>query len=476
MTIDIDINDYDGGPHWLSLKGKGGLAGIRAKHKAEWEAAHPRKPNPVRPETQVRLERVVARVKKLELARWIKAWNTAINIIDKSELEVRDAIERDLADLAGLSGIKYGEAMRAADKLSVKIKAIREAAIKQAFRYLRGTAEGAAALKLAREQKMTFAARPAGEHMPFVQLMDPEKAEDARRVALAGAAVAAKLGFNPVKMNVTDAGRKFTLNGKEHDEAGHFDRTTGTVTLQTQFATPGFIPELVSHEVMHAKYQAFLDDYKKEYEALQHDPDYHKEDTWVPINPSKITDDMVITRVKRPGDETDQPMIRQPGFMRPDGLLNPPYDQKYPLYQAKTQFDMDTEWGKMAAEDGCTPYSKEWWDAVKNGSAPQESGYHETLAEMASLKQKVQAEQAEHKERVAEMNKLAVERNQPSPWSEQDEKDWQAAGTRMTAPPTAVWHKELNDGKGAFLLKSKPSKDWEKLYKMVNANWKKNHT
>ena len=92
------------------------------------------------PETQARLERVSAHAKKLELARWIKTWSTAINIIDKSELEVRDLIERDLADLAGLSGIKYGEAMRAADKLSVKIKAVREAAIKQAFRYLRDRA------------------------------------------------------------------------------------------------------------------------------------------------------------------------------------------------------------------------------------------------------------------------------------------------------------------------------------------------
>ena len=151
---DIDINDFDGGHHWLSLKGKGGRAGIRAKHREAWEATHPRKPNPVRPETQARLERVSAHAKKLELARWIKTWSTAINIIDKSELEVRDLIERDLADLAGLSGIKYGEAMRAADKLSVKIKAVREAAIKQAFRYLRdraGRSYAAHAARIARD-------------------------------------------------------------------------------------------------------------------------------------------------------------------------------------------------------------------------------------------------------------------------------------------------------------------------------------
>jgi len=140
MTVDIDINDYSGGPHWLSLKGKGGRAGIRAAHKAAWEAAHPRKPNPVRPETQAKLERASTRAKRIEKLRYVRTWNKAIQIIDASEIHVRDLIERDLADLAGISGIKYGEAMRAADKLSMKIKAIREAAIRQAFRYLRDNA------------------------------------------------------------------------------------------------------------------------------------------------------------------------------------------------------------------------------------------------------------------------------------------------------------------------------------------------
>ena len=36
MTIDIDLNDYSGGPHWLSAKGKVNREAIRAKHRAKY--------------------------------------------------------------------------------------------------------------------------------------------------------------------------------------------------------------------------------------------------------------------------------------------------------------------------------------------------------------------------------------------------------------------------------------------------------
>ncbi len=133
--IDLDLNNFSGGPNWLSAKGMQQTR--RHKHRLAWEAKHPRKPNPVRPETQARLERVVERAKKVELARYVKLWQDAIKILDKSEVPLRDLIERELAGVAGLKGVKYVAAMRAVDRLMVKVKRIRHKAMKQAFRHLR---------------------------------------------------------------------------------------------------------------------------------------------------------------------------------------------------------------------------------------------------------------------------------------------------------------------------------------------------
>jgi hypothetical protein len=72
-----------------------------------------------------------------EIARQIVLWNEAISIIDRSELPMRDLIERELLGTAGLSGVRYGDAMKVADRLMAKIKPVREKAIKAAFRQLR---------------------------------------------------------------------------------------------------------------------------------------------------------------------------------------------------------------------------------------------------------------------------------------------------------------------------------------------------
>lgn len=66
-----------------------------------------------------------------------KTWRDAIAILDKSETEVRDLIERELEDVAGVSGTKYGAAMKTVDRLMAKIKRVRLEAIKAAFRYIR---------------------------------------------------------------------------------------------------------------------------------------------------------------------------------------------------------------------------------------------------------------------------------------------------------------------------------------------------
>ena len=70
-------------------------------------------------------------------SKTFRTWSTAIAKLDKSEIEIRDLIERGLQDIAGVSGTKYGAAMRAVDRIMARIKHIRLEAIKASFRHIR---------------------------------------------------------------------------------------------------------------------------------------------------------------------------------------------------------------------------------------------------------------------------------------------------------------------------------------------------
>jgi hypothetical protein len=50
MTFNIDLNDYSGGPHWLSAKGKVNREAIYAKHRAKYLAERVRAIKPMSPE------------------------------------------------------------------------------------------------------------------------------------------------------------------------------------------------------------------------------------------------------------------------------------------------------------------------------------------------------------------------------------------------------------------------------------------
>ena len=78
-----------------------------------------------------------AETERTRKVKTFKTYSTAISMLDQSEIEVRDLIERGLQDIAGVSGTKYGAAMRAVDRLMAKIKRIRLEAIKASFRHIR---------------------------------------------------------------------------------------------------------------------------------------------------------------------------------------------------------------------------------------------------------------------------------------------------------------------------------------------------
>lgn len=61
----------------------------------------------------------------------------AIDILDKSEVGVRDMIENGLMDVAGISGTKVKTAVSTGKKLAQQIADYRREHIKAAFRHLR---------------------------------------------------------------------------------------------------------------------------------------------------------------------------------------------------------------------------------------------------------------------------------------------------------------------------------------------------
>lgn len=140
--FDIDLNDHSGGPNWLSIKNTAKRAAIRAKHRAAWELAHSRQRKPVSESAlarlQVALDKAEAHEKTREGQRRLKVIGTfqqAIRIMDVSEVELRDLIEREAANFEGRKRLVWS--IRAINRLQSEVRHIRTEAIKAAFRHIR---------------------------------------------------------------------------------------------------------------------------------------------------------------------------------------------------------------------------------------------------------------------------------------------------------------------------------------------------
>lgn len=154
MKLNIDLNQH-GDPHWLSGHGKVNRDAIRRKHRAAHLATRERVINPVRPETRAKLEAALAAHKDraaqiqavldalLEKVRHhgtphiIRTFFQAINHLDETEPLMRDMIESDLMDVAGINRTKVSDAVNAGNTLAKKIAALRKQHIIRAFRHLR---------------------------------------------------------------------------------------------------------------------------------------------------------------------------------------------------------------------------------------------------------------------------------------------------------------------------------------------------
>lgn len=242
---------------------------------------------------------------------------------------------------------------------------------------------------------------------PFVQVDNLDNAPLARSVAVQAADVANKLGFPPTKLNVTDGEYRFTVNGKEMTAAGLAYRDTGLITIYAKQVTPTSLPGIMAHEVMHQKFNAWLRDVETEKTALM----------------KTLYDSVGADRFW--GE-----------VMKPSGELREPYDKQFPLFVLNEKINTGDIADTMRKEDGCSNYSREYWEGWRAGNVQTPSAYHETLAEMARI---------EYENKASKKAGSAI--------------------SNMVGPPMLK--------KNGMFTSAKRSTGWAALYKAVNANWDK---
>ena len=181
--------------------------------------------------------------------------------------------------------------------------------------------------------------------------------------------IAKKMGFPADQVQVTYNKRQFTLNGKVHNYAGSAVISMGergNITMYARNLSPKTVPGVAAHEIEHIRYAGFQEKRESQYkEAMLESSKYGPPNEHNPV-------------------------------MNWDGVLKPPYDQKYPEWNAWSK--QRKEWGEadipegfkgvnlLAASDGVTKYSAEWWDNyhANPNQTTFEQAVHETLAEMMS--------------------------------------------------------------------------------------------
>ena len=294
-------------------------------------------------------------------------------------------------------------------------------------------------------------AHPAG---PYMDISKPDQAEKADAVAKIAAEVANKLGYDPTSVNISDESKTFELNGKTLNYAGWATRPpgpspttnpdgskqiiggTGTVTMFTPHVgnDPAGIAGVMAHEVSHQKFNAFMSDKEIDYIKMQNDPNYHKNGAWAT-------------------DEAGAPYFdHKQAFMRPDGLLNEPYSQMYPAYQAYTKAMMPgTE--AFAKSDGVSDYSKEYWLGART---EVEKSYTNKDGAQQTYKTYAINPETAFSETIAEIGRLKYSKE-------------------------TIYQKKLGevDGKPVYFSTGKKGlkPEWSALFRAVHENWKrrKNH-
>lgn len=276
---------------------------------------------------------------------------------------------------------------------------------------------------------------------PNMNINDPAQVEKADSMAKLAAETAKQMDFNSKYITVSDEHRTFELNGKTYNYAGAaFLDASHAVVLYTPHINAENVQAVTAHEIEHQKYQAFIDDYAKEKEALFNDPDYK------------------ATLPKWEGDK----MVhsgRPDNFMRPDGSLHEPFASRYPVYTAWDEANRPSITEGFAKSDGVSGYSRDWWDAWHAQKANTSQAMHETLAEIGRLRYEAKANRAAHDSNVEYI------KSHGGQWTSADESKWRAAQQPITHL--------VRKSNGMMGLRKGIDPIWNTLYKAVDANWKR---
>ena len=168
-----------------------------------------------------------------------------------------------------------------------------------------------------------------------------------------------EMGYDGAKVKVTLEDMTFVLGDKVLDYAGaaylHGERK-GEITVHYNKVRPGFLGNLLAHEVFHQKWQAVWEQYQVE-----------KEDLLTLVND--------LNDAKQPFNH----------IMKVSGEVTPEYADKFPVYALVEPMLAGENWDKLKKDDGVTPYSTMWWEEYSSGKAHIGQAFHETLAEISSL-------------------------------------------------------------------------------------------
>jgi hypothetical protein len=184
--------------------------------------------------------------------------------------------------------------------------------------------------------------------------------------------VAKALDFDPNNIIYTEETLDFTLNDKHMVAGGHVDRGGEKVYLHVndlRYTDSDGFAGLVAHEIEHAKFNHFLNEYDKQRDLIH---------------------DLINKGLTPAPDPNGRYWWQKKGgadaVFTPDDSLRPPYDEKYPIYTLyrKVLGSIDN----LVKGDGCTPYSVENWKAWRANKKDTLGAIHETLAEMSMLRYK----------------------------------------------------------------------------------------
>lgn len=182
--------------------------------------------------------------------------------------------------------------------------------------------------------------------------------------------LAVRFGYDPNKVHISNEPKQFTLSGQSYDYAGGANLQTGEITIWPDKAAGAEAP-IMAHEVMHQQYEKVLQAYRDERML------------WIEVSRQQLNNHGGPTR---PED-----------VMTTNGFFNhtPTNDSRFPII---SRFDdvqdgiQNTTSGGVVfkseilhKDDGCTPYSKSWWDAWGQGKAQTSQAMHETVSEIARL-------------------------------------------------------------------------------------------